>query len=206
MLNVSLHSANTVTADDGPLITFTKFPKIPRLFQTPQQKKDMSPTLTITEKVDGTNGCIVITEEGKVVAQSRNRFVFPDNDNHGFAAWVQDNATALFETLGAGHHFGEWYGQGINRGYGLKEKRFALFNTHRWAEVEEEFSIPGLDVVPILRLVYDFSIPSVFDAIEWLKEQGSSIAPGFMKPEGVVIFHHASGSLFKVPFDKDLDG
>ena len=145
-------------------------------------------------------------QSGKVAAQSRNRCVFPDDDNHGFAAWVHDNEKALFETLGPGHHFGEWYGQGINRGYGLKEKRFALFNTHRWSEVEEEFTIPGLDVVPILRLVYDFSTPSIFDSIEWLKGQGSSIAPGFMKPEGIVIFHHPTSQLFKVPFDKDLNG
>lgn len=183
-------------------IEFVKFPKIPRLFQTPQQKKDMSPTLTITEKIDGTNGCIVITEEGYVRAQSRNRFVTSDNDNYGFAAWVEDNAGALFNTLGPGHHFGEWYGLGINRGYKLREKRFALFNTHRWSEVEEEFQVPGLDVVPILRLVYDFATESINDAIEWLKGHGSSISPGFMQPEGIVCFHHASGQLFKVPFDK----
>lgn len=185
-------------------IGFVKFPKIPRLFRTPQQKKDMSPTLTITEKIDGTNGCIVISEKGDVWAQSRNRFITPDDDNYGFASWVHDNAGSLYADLGPGRHFGEWYGNGINRGYGLKVKRFALFNTQRWSNDEDQdaFRTFGLEVVPVLRFVYDFSIESINDTIDNLKRVGSYAAPGFMTPEGIVIFHHASGQFFKDPFDK----
>jgi hypothetical protein len=37
-------------------------------------------------------------------------------------------------TLGPGRHFGEWWGAGIQRRYGLTEKRFSLFNVTRWGE------------------------------------------------------------------------
>lgn len=36
-----------------------------------------------------------------------------------------------------------------------------------------------------------------------LVETGSFAAPGFMRPEGVVAFHTASGALFKVTLEKD---
>jgi hypothetical protein len=53
----------------------------------------------------------------------------------------------MFEALGHGVHFGEWWGNGIQRGYELKEKRFSLFNTHRWTK---ETTPEGLYVVPVL--------------------------------------------------------
>lgn len=99
---------------------FTPFPKIPRL------NRD----IIITEKIDGTNAAIVVEQEidesvgssqpgillspphplaGLVVrAQSRNRFISPEKDNHGFARWVFNNADELATLLGAGIHFGEW--------------------------------------------------------------------------------------------------
>lgn len=32
---------------------------------------------------------------------------------------------------------------------------------------------------------------------------GSTAAPGFMKPEGIVVFHAASRNLYKVTLEKD---
>jgi hypothetical protein len=109
------------TADGTPL--FQEFPKIPRL----------SRDIRITEKIDGTNACVVVPEDpaALVIAQSRNRFIYPEDDNYGFALWVQQHSDEL-RGLGPGRHFGEWWGLGIQRGYGLSERRFSLFNVSRW--------------------------------------------------------------------------
>lgn len=177
---------------------FKAWPKTPRLFRTPQQKKDMSPCVTITEKIDGTNGCIVVNEYGEVWAQSRKRFVTPEDDNQGFGAWAFENADLLADTLGPGYHYGEWWGYKIMRTYGLKERRFSLFNTDRWegALSEKDF---GLDVVPIITELYDFSCESIEETMDCLLEHGSYAAPGFMNPEGLMLYHHASKQIFKYP-------
>lgn len=176
---------------------FKEFPKIPRL------NRDM----VITEKIDGTNAAIRIEQRPygyfKVIAQSRNRDITPDDDNFGFARWVYENDEALVATLGMGIHFGEWWGSGIQRGYGLTkgEKRFSLFNTSRWNE-ENTASVPGLGVVPVL---YEgpFDTHVINDKVQWLKENGSLAAPGFMRPEGVIAFHVAGNLMFKVTCEKD---
>ena len=51
----------------------------------------------------------------------------------GFARWVETNRERLITLLGPGLHFGEWWGSGIQRGYGLTkgDKRFSLFNVER---------------------------------------------------------------------------
>ena len=104
---------------------FVGFSKIARL----------SREMVITEKIDGTNGCIFIGEDGEFLVGSRSRWITPENDNHGFARWVYDHKNELM-SLGPGRHFGEWWGSGIQRGYGLTkgEKRFSLFNVKRWKE------------------------------------------------------------------------
>ena len=99
--------------------TFEAFPKIARL----------SREIVITEKIDGTNAQIYITEDGKIQAGSRNRIITPEQDNFGFARWVEENHEDLL-LLGEGRHFGEWWGQGIQRRYNLEEKRFSLFNSY----------------------------------------------------------------------------
>ena len=68
-----------------------------------------------------------------VFAGSRNRWISPQDDNYGFAKWVATNKDDLAR-LGPGLHVGEWWGQGIQRNYGLKEKRFSLFNVAKWDE------------------------------------------------------------------------
>ena len=201
---------------------FKEFGKIPRLNRQ----------MVITEKIDGTNGAIVImpishingitNEDGTVTlydydqrmlikrsgdyavfAQSRSRYITTDCDNFGFAKWVYDNANALVDTLGSGHHFGEWWGHGIQRGYGLPkgDRRFSLFNTSRW-NLDNTSSVDGLSVVPVL---YEgpFDTHVINDKVQWLKESGSLAAPGFMRPEGVIAFHVAGDLMFKVTCEKD---
>jgi hypothetical protein len=185
---------------------FEPFQKIGRL------KRDM----VITEKIDGTNAQVYIAQalhplEGALAhrplgtagdlsmfAGSRNRWITPDDDNFGFAKWVQANAEELF-TLGPGRHFGEWWGQGIQRGYGLTEKRFSLFNTFR----HQGAGLPACcSVVPVLR-IHTFDSGLIDAALEDLRVNGSKAAPGYMNPEGVIVYQTATKTYFKRTLDKD---
>jgi len=166
---------------------FEPFSKIVRL----------SRECTITEKIDGTNGVIVITEDGHFLTGSRTRWVTPEDDNYGFSRWAHEHKNELME-LGVGKHFGEWWGKGIQRNYGQDRKRFSLFNTHKWSEVRPECC----DVVPVL---YNglFSDDEILLALKMLERKGSVAATGFMKPEGIIIWHHAAGIYFKKTLCKD---
>ena len=173
-------------------IEFEPFAKIARLNRE----------CVITEKIDGTNGQIIITEEGEIAAASRSCLVYPGpNDNFGFAAWVEANKTDLL-TLGPGRHFGEWWGAGIQRRYGLTgtDKRFSLFNVERWGETRPACC----GVVPTLfrGLFSTYAVESSLDA---LRANGSYASPGFMKPEGIVVWHTAARTLFKVTLEKDSE-
>lgn len=172
---------------------FTEFAKIARL------SRDM----IVTEKLDGTNASVLITDDGQIIAGSRNRWITPEADNFGFAQWVAGHAGEL-KQLGPGQHFGEWWGAGIQRRYGLTEKRFSLFNVGRWGEGgKDEANRPACcHVVPVLRR-HTFDTAVIESALTLLAAAGSVAAPGFMQPEGVVVFHAASGQLFKKTLDKN---
>lgn len=168
---------------------FVGFGKIPR-FQR---------EIIITEKIDGTNAQILITDDGDIRAGSRNRWITPTDDNYGFAKWVEGNKSELLR-LGPGRHFGEWWGQGINRGYALKEKRFSLFNVTRWADLS---MCPTCCFVVPRLFEGRFDTDNIEDVMAELRMNGSVAAPGFMKPEGIVIFHSASGYMFKRTLEND---
>lgn len=190
------------------MITFNAFPKIPRYRRE----------VCITEKIDGTNACIQIRpmiecSEGSpmpifeapidgvhhgIWPQSRNGFIRPDKDNFGFAKWVQDNAWELIR-LGSGAHFGEWWGQGVQRGYGQTRKRFSLFNVARW-QPGRDTPPACCDVVPILAYC---SPEDIQVHLEALRLNGSSAAPGFMSPEGIVVWHSQSKQYYKILLEND---
>lgn len=189
---------------------YPAFPKIPRLHRD----------VVITEKIDGTNAQVFIephpggdlspydiavgSNDGEVYrlrAGSRTRWITAQEDNHGFACWVYEHADELVE-LGPGHHYGEWWGQGINRGYGLQEKRFSLFNTSRWSDLNTRPAC--CDVVPILAEGNAETLTLIVrDAINTLQTFGSFAAPGYDRPEGLVIYHTAANTLFKVTLEGD---
>ena len=193
---------------------FEPFPKVPRW------QRD----IVITEKIDGANASVhvvhideiggrytpkdvtrdppivaVVNDDYAILAASRTRWLDTSSkgDSFGFAKWVRDNADELF-TLGPGSHFGEWWGQGIQRKYNQDRKRFSLFNTHRWSENRPSCC----DVVPVL---YRGPLSSkVIEAVLWGLERGGSFAaPGFMKPEGIMIYHTAANQMFKKTIEKD---
>lgn len=174
-------------------IEFQAWPKIARL------NRDM----IVTEKLDGTNAAVIITDDYDIAAQSRKRLITPGDDNYGFARWVLDNADALKDALGPGRHFGEWWGSGIQRGYGLPkgEKRFSLFNVGRYADADLS-ALPNVGLVPVLYQG-PFDVSDVDDQLWRLQEQGSFAAPGFLNPEGVVVFHVAANQLFKATINGD---
>ena len=173
-----------------PMPMFTAFPKIPRLRRG----------CYISEKIDGTNAQIVITPEGEIFAGSRNRWITPEADNAGFARWVQENKDELLK-LGVGQHFGEWWGQGIQRGYGLTEKRFSLFNAGRWSDGNGQRPA-CCSVVPFLA-AGPFTDTLVQETLDKLRSEGSVAAPGWMRPEGVVVWLTAAGTYYKVLLEGD---
>ena len=197
---------------------FEAFPKIGRL----------SRNCTITEKIDGTNAQIFITPHDQVCpytldhhvigvfddnslprqrmlvfAGSRTRWITPEDDNYGFASWVKRNLEELSK-LGPGRHFGEWWGAGIQRKYGLvgSDKRFSLFNVHRWSGRWDNPRPRCCGVVPTL---YEgiFTQNAVDTALAELRGTGSCAALGFMQPEGVIIYHHGVKQYFKKTLEKD---
>ncbi|MEU3729986.1 RNA ligase family protein [Streptomyces sp. NPDC033538] len=212
---------------------FVEWPKTKRLFRD----------IVVTEKLDGTNSAVHISvvphdEPGEITvypgewtspvvdgiryiltAQSRKRIITPGKttDNYGFAGWVYDNAADLVRILGEGLHVGEWWGKGVQRGYGLDEKRFSLFNTARWWAVDEDSGtsmnaraeqsdlVGQIDAVPVL---YEgvFSEDAVTSALRDLKTDGSYAAPGFMNPEGICVYHSQTRNVYKVTLDNQDAG
>jgi hypothetical protein len=142
-----------------------------------------------------------------VSAQSRKRIITPGKttDNYGFAGWVYGNAEHLVRLLGEGLHYGEWWGRGIQRGYGLDERRFSLFNTHRFATTHALVGDVWLSRVPVLYQG-PFSEEAVTNELRDLRTKGSLAAPGFMDPEGVCVYHSAVGKVFKVTLDNNDAG
>jgi hypothetical protein len=189
---------------------FVPYPKTPRLNRE----------VCVTEKLDGTNCQIVIArhdpstdsdmniitvtddQDGVLWSMrvgSRSRWVTPGKttDNYGFAQWCLDHSEQLF-LLGEGNHFGEWWGQGIQRNYGLTERRFSLFNVVRWGHARPACC----DVVPVLYMG-PFDTGRVAHEVDILRHWGSRAVPGFMSPEGLIVFHTAAGKCFKVTVDHD---
>lgn len=200
-------------------VKFQEWPKIPRYRRE----------CAVTEKLDGTSSCVVwapANEENNgdtniiitrdltdqhgtpigshhLLAQSRQRFIVParikaKSDNYSFAQWVDQHVDELTK-LGPGYHFGEWWGYGIQRGYGMSEKHFSLFNVSRWGEGKQ--GRPACcDVVPLIG----YMTPDKIDCeVEMLREKGSLAAPGYMRPEGLIIWHSQSKNYYKVLLEND---
>lgn len=201
---------------------FRSWGKTPRLFRD----------IVITEKIDGTNSAVIIEEydqfegdnahfavveyDGKayaVGAQSKNRLIRPgkQTDNYNFAQWVEENAELLARGLGVGHHFGEWWGKGIQKRYGdLDYRVFSLFNTAKYSDLffrtEELNGTPvNVESVPVL-FEGPFSEEVIHAAAKGLLKNGSVAAPFAPNPEGLVIYHTQSKQVYKFTFDQNDKG
>lgn len=162
-----------------PEIPFQSFPKMARL----------SRDIVVTEKIDGTNAGIYIDGSGGIFAASRTRWITPENDNYGWAGWVERNREELL-MLGPGMHWGEYWGAGIQRRYGMTEKRFSLFNVQRWlctagirVNDKQELCPPCCSVVPVLyHGIFDTGV--INGILAALKAGCRDAASGFLDPEG----------------------
>lgn len=195
-------------------LTFEAWPKIPRW---------SNEKVTVTEKIDGTNAAVIILpyshdhlpliDDGYAkqlhglnlggyatfAVQSRKRFIKPgkDTDNAGFAGWAFENATSLTDILGYGKHYGEWWGRGIQRGYDQEGKRFSLFRPWRYEHLALTDEVPGLDVVPTLYSGGAEGLLATSIILATLEQEGSKAAPGYMRPEGIIIQSQLTQSTYK---------
>lgn len=183
-------------------------------FESFQSIARLSRGVVVTEKIDGTNAQICVLDEGAVLAGSRTRWITPTDDNFGFARWVAEHEDELRSGLGPGRHFGEWWGAGIQRRYGLTEKRFSLFNVARWSDDPADRGIdpatgdpraPRPSCCGIVPVLYrgPFETSNIETILAQLKAEGSHAAPGFMNPDGIVVWHEAARVLFKKTLDGD---
>lgn len=191
-------------------LEFKPWPKTPRLRRN----------CIITEKIDGTNAQILIAPDDDlddaggvrvtldgpvrhiVKAGSRKRWITPQADNFGFADWVWDNALDLARLLGPGRHYGEWWGQGIQRNYGLDHRTFSIFNVARWNHRPAiHIGDHRIDCVPVLAEA-TFSDDVVQGALDALRAGGSRAAD-WPHPEGICVYHTQSRQVYKVLLEND---
>ena len=157
----------------------------------PKIHRDSPFVVTVTEKIDGTNACIIIKDNKIVGVQSRKRFITPEDDNFGFAQWVENNNQELLK-LGEGYNYGEWAGTGIQKNpHALDKKRFFLFNTFKWNE-QNPNRPTCCDVVPVLHqgLLEPHLIPHLLDVLMHKAQENQT-------PEGIIVYYHAFKSYTK---------
>lgn len=136
--NVREHSTFVGKDEDGnPIFDYTK----------------PAPTLTFsgTVKLHGTNaGVSLDVDSGLIWAQSRENIITPQNDNAGFAFFVETNIDSfkrIFDIVKSQNNitngyitvFGEWAGKGIQKGVGICniEKSFFIFDIKHSTKVQE---------------------------------------------------------------------
>lgn len=180
--------------DEGIVVpTFEGFQEI---------KKLGSAALFITQKIHGSNAQVFIFKGSGGVLDlavgSRTRWIAPGNDNYGFAEHVYAHKQEFIDKLGPGRHYGEWAGPGINSGEGLKEKTFVLFD--HWKYPPERPLPPQTCIVPVLYSG-QFDLSKVQECMNDLKDSGSKLVGGYMRPEGVVV--RIKGERYKVVFNAE---
>lgn len=177
------------------LLPHKKWPKIPRL-------EDLS--CLITEKLDGMNAIIGIDKNGNIKPGNRNGWITPDNDNHGFAQFVYDNADELLK-LGPGYHYGEWVGRGINRKYNKTDRALYLFNEYKYHDLE---NLPdGVKFVPLIDMFSlgdEFSFDRILESIEQFTTtcNGKSLLDLKTPCEGVIIQFIGTDTKIKIIWNK----
>jgi hypothetical protein len=223
---------------------FPAYPKTPRF----------NMGCLVTEKIDGTNALIQIGVASEAVepippgativptdpngpgifvaAGSRKRWLTPEKDNFGFAMWVSENAQQIFDICGMGLHYGEWWGQGIQRGYAQNAKCLSLFDgpgrypallseqcEHGGTAGEGNTCEPvvrripiGLHSITVVPLLYQGPLDHILRLLHQgplvvrneLLPNGSVAQQGFMNTEGVIVALRGSGGgqRFKIVWEK----
>ena len=115
---------------------FKSFPKIPAFHNIVKDMRELevdSPkTFVGTVKLHGTNAAISWYND-TIYTQSRSKIITVDDDNQGFARFVDSLPENVLDTLFTnieGIMFGEWCGKGIQKGCAIHQldKMFVIFD------------------------------------------------------------------------------
>lgn len=112
-------------------------------------------------KLHGTNAGIRVDPDGTVTAQSRNRDLTTDDDNAGFAAWVEshrDRFTALARVDRPFVVYGGWCGRGIMKSCAIHQVKgpvLAVFAVQMGDEERAHVWQEPTEIAQVLRLVRD---------------------------------------------------
>lgn len=176
-------------------IPHKSFPKIPRL-------EDIE--MRITEKLDGTNAVIYVSDDkldpSKDTFQmrfgSRNRWCGDYDDNQEFYSFCMENIEYL-KRLPPGYHYGEFIGPKIqgNR-YELQEKQLYLFDT-RLSEMFTDTTL--INTIPVL--LKSTGLHCIQDILDYYQDMNSRLNPK-AKAEGVILFIPKLNQRIKIIFDK----
>lgn len=149
-------------------------------------------------KLHGTNAAIRVTPKG-VFAQSRSQVISVQNDNAGFAAWLEprkhyfDDFVEHMRQVGYADdcgitYYGEWFGPGVQKGVACSKiptKNFAIFaqsidprdgNENGWFHCD-----PGFIAIP---KSFNTDDPTI-KILPWASE---GIRVDFDDPESVALF------------------
>jgi len=149
-------------------------------------------------KLHGTNAAVQIRNR-KIFAQSRSSYVTPENDNMGFAKWVEENRE-YFENLSDSNDvitiFGEWCGSGIQKGTAINqigEKIFCVFAVQYGDFIDETYN----DIVKIE--VDTFKINEFLQGprLNMISLMSNIYSKPWMALEGVVVNFKDDNSLLK---------
>lgn len=143
------------------------------------QRQKPYPTLKYqgTVKLHGTNAGIHRKPNGKIIPQGRNRILSVGSDNYGFAFFVESHIGAIqdlfnkyFEPEDDVTLYGEWCGEGVQKGVALVEcpKHFVIFSAkvngeyiHNRAEWRDnEHKIYNVLQIPQYTIEIDFMDPA----------------------------------------------
>ncbi len=202
------------------MLTFEEWPKIPRY------KKE----LIITEKIDGTNGCVAIEHLStpELLEHARDNLGKPKgpvaivsgaNDGDFAQALYAGSRNRWLDTSKTGDNFGfaKWVEQNaealVDLGPGRHFGEWYGAGIQRGYDLHERRfvlfnagrwtaeTLPACcKVVPVLAQGHDVSPHQV---LELLRDTGSVAVPRYPKPEGIIIFHTASRQLYKQLLEND---
>jgi len=165
---------------------FQKYPSIEQFRTVVKYVTKYAPELTNIEyegtvKLHGSNAAVLVTPEGGVFAQSRNRIIDIENDNAGFAKFISDNKDYFLSNYSSTHTvviYGEWCGEGIQRGVAINklDRMFVVFSVR---EVDKEGN-KGAELLPSMHSFDHEKIFSIRDFDKW------NITIDFSKPDKIV--------------------
>lgn len=153
--------------------------------ECPDHLKIKTPvTFSGSVKLHGTNSGVTFDRKNHaLICQSRSRVITSQNDNAGFASFVEKNEKRIFsmfegicqENKIPMHKnvtvYGEWIGPGIQKGVGIndvKEKQWVIFSIKLSEEVDDKIVSEYVDMVPKLKESYkDINLFSIKDSKTW---------------------------------------